>query len=129
VIWGGITPGGRSIVLAAEVFSSGTRYVEESHQETGGGVGSNFGGALPAGALDRQVFAWRAGTALAVFATRGVRAEARRADGMTVPVPLQDGGGVLADGRGVTSVRVYDAGGALIEERAPGTGLLDVPRD
>lgn len=126
VIWGGTLPDGKPVVLVANVFASGARFVAEIHGLRGG-FGGGFDGVLPAGTLDRRVLTWRVGSAVVVVATRGVRAEAVLANGTTVPVPFSDGGGVLAAGKQLKSVRVYDAGGALIEERKPDTGLLDLP--
>jgi hypothetical protein len=129
VIWGGKLPGGRSIVLAGTVFGSGARYLNEWHGLAGGGTGSNFNGLLPAGALDHQVLAWTGSAAgtLVVFATRAVRAEAVLTGGAVVPIPLVDGGAAVGISGHVELVRMYDAGNTLIEERKPGTGLLDVP--
>jgi hypothetical protein len=128
VIWGGRLPNGQSIVLAANVFASGARYLADQHGLAGGGTGSQLQGVLPANALDHRVITWRVDSgALVVVAPRGARAEAVLGNGGTVPVPLTGGGGVLANGSQVKSVRVYDADGGLIEQRAPNTGLLDLP--
>jgi hypothetical protein len=129
VIWGGKLPGGRSIVLAGTVFSSGARYLNEWHRLAGGGTGSNFSGLLPAGALDHQVLAWTGSAAdtLVVFATRAVRAEAVLTGGAVVPIPLVGGGAAVRTSGHVELVRMYDASNTLIEKRKPGTGVLDMP--
>lgn len=121
VLWSGKRADGLNAALYSFTFPSGARLVWENHDGE-----TNYRGILAAGALDRTVFAWRMRGSVAVVATRGARAEAVRSDGSTVAVPLEQGGGILADGGGVRTVRVYDAGGRLIGETAPGAGLKPV---
>ncbi len=129
VIWGGKAPNGRPLVLVSVVFDSGARYVSDAAALKGGGFGGRGGGILPAGPLDRHVFAFVSADvrALVVVATGGVRAEAVQPDNSVVPIPWHDGGGMLAGADHAKLVRVYDANNRLIEERKPGTGLLDGP--
>lgn len=66
---------------------------------------------LAAGALQRNVLAWRSqhpAAPLVVVVPGGVRAEGIRADRSTIAIPLTDGGGIL-------------------ESRAPGSGLTTPP--
>jgi hypothetical protein len=129
VIWGATQPAKAPLVLVATVFESGARFVTDWYRKSDGSSGSSFAGVLPAGALEHRVFSWvnNADGGLVIVAVRGVRAEVVRTDDSVSPVALSGGGAVVPPGKPVKAVRGYDADGALIEERAPGTGLLDLP--
>ena len=64
-----------------------------------------------------------------MVAAGATRAEVELPGGTVLPVPLTEGGGTVVVPKGVKArlVRAYDAAGALIEERAPGTGLRPPP--
>lgn len=127
VLWKG-TVGDSSVAVSSVRFPSGASYVWTAWND-GSESDTGYGGVLRAGALDRTVFASvltdRPGKPLLVVASEGVRAEIVRGDAVEV-VNLSGGGVVVPNGAGVTIVRVYDAAGRLIEERAPDTGLVPI---
>ena len=130
VLGGGKLSDGRPYILIASILPNGAAVVWDYLQPGADSMAGGWVGLLKASALDRTVFAWRPSGgrgALTVVATKGVRAEALRADGTTVAVSLTDGSGSLPDGGSVRLVRVYDQGGALIGQQKPGAGLTSVP--
>jgi hypothetical protein len=90
------------------------------------------GGCVPAGQLDRTVFAARltdlVGQPLLVIApAAATRAEAVFVGGAVVPVPFTEGGGFLIRAGSVVKVRAYDQNGRLIGMAVPGRGQIGLP--
>jgi hypothetical protein len=82
-------------------------------------------GLLPAGSFERTLVAWRAssyGPYVVLGPRQGVRAEYTYAGGTTIQVPLTDGFGYATHTGKLTMVRVYDAGGRLLDQRPPISG-------
>jgi hypothetical protein len=87
-------------------------------------------GLVPAGSLTGRVFAWNPNLdydTLVVVAPGATRVEAVRTTGTAVPVPFDDGGGVLANARYVREIRAYDADGHLVARDRPNHGLAPSP--
>jgi hypothetical protein len=119
--WGGLV-GKDQCALAALRYPSGALYAEFACANNHGGGPL---GLLPAGSFERTLVAWRANFygPYAVLAPRqAVRAEYTYAGGTTIQVPLTDGFGYATHTGKLTMVRVYDAGGRLLDQRPPVSG-------
>jgi hypothetical protein len=128
VIWGGRLLDGTPVLLVANQFASGARYLTSYAPRPV--PTETLSGILPAGPLDRSVFAWVAGAddELVVVAPGAVRAEVDLKGGNTRQIPFTDGGGVLkVHGSQPIMIRAYDAQGRLVGARPPRTGLIPLP--
>jgi hypothetical protein len=124
VIWGGQIAG-NPCVLTAVQFASGALLPDLVCKAA---RSSTSRGTVPAGTFDRTALAWssRGHAPYYVMAPPGaVRAEFVYA-GRTVPVSLDNGFGRSTDPGKATAVRLYDAGGNLVEERAMDQGIFPV---
>ncbi|HZB51449.1 MAG TPA: hypothetical protein VE547_20345, partial [Mycobacteriales bacterium] len=133
ILWGGRLRTGKPVLLAAFPLPSGATFVSAAEELPGTGSGYNtsypYEGLLPAGRLDGTVLGWQSGQDVVLVAPRAVRAEVVLPGGAVLPVPLTEGGGRVTVPKGVQAqlLRAYAANGGLIDQRAPGTGLLPLP--
>jgi hypothetical protein len=130
ILWGGPLPHGGKAVLHAVTFPSGASYLWEDIDFAGGYGSTALLGLVPAGAATHWVIAWKQVAArphkdalVVVGPANAARAEAVLTNSAVVPVPLTEGGGAIEWPGTVVKVRVYDAAGNLLDQRAVGEGI------
>jgi hypothetical protein len=125
VLWAGSTNKGLPAVLVAMTLPSGAAYVFDLSAHPDGTRGGSGGGLVPAGQLDRTLYALGGRSGLIVVLPKdATRAEIQLAGGAVQQVPLRYGGAfVVPDGKPL-KVRVFDKDGNLVAEQVPNEGLV-----
>jgi hypothetical protein len=131
-VWAGTLPAGSGHGYAAlwgGRYRSGALVLQgEETDQSGNGFGGWLTGCVPAGALDRTVFAQRLtdlpGTPLVIVAPAGATtAEVSVGSGAPVQVPLTGGGGFLMHAGKAGQVRALDGSGRVLA-----TGVVGSPK-
>ena len=127
VLWAGSTNKGTPAAVVALTLPSGASYLVDMSEEPDGSSGGSGGGFVPAGQLDRILYAYGDRSGLIVVVPKGAtRAEVQLAGGHVQQVPLRYGGAfVVTDGGAKPlKVRAFDKDGNLVAEQVPNEGLL-----
>jgi hypothetical protein len=125
VLWGG-TLRGMHCVLVAVQFDSGALFPDLGCVHAGGGSESEAPGMVPAGSFDRRVLSWAGSNGVEIMAPPGaVRVEVEYADRTSQRAALDNGFAEVRPTRHAkaTVVRVYDAGGQLLDQRPVNDGV------
>jgi len=127
VLWAGRTNKGLPAVVVAMTLPSGAAYVSDRTAHSDGTSGGSGGGMVPAGQLDRTLYALGNRSGFIVVVPKGAtRAEVQLTGGGVQQVALRYGGAFVAPvGRATPmNVRAFDKDGNLLAEQVPNEGLV-----
>jgi len=125
VRWAGSTNKGMPTVVVALTVPSGASYLADMFEEPDGSSSGSGFGFVPAGQLDRILYAYGDRSRLIVVVPKGAaRAEVQLAGGRVQQVPLRYGGAFVVPAGKPLKVRAFDRDGNLVAEQVPNEGLL-----
>ncbi|HEY7101349.1 MAG TPA: hypothetical protein VH573_06880 [Mycobacteriales bacterium] len=125
VRWAGLTNKAMPTTVVALTLPSGASYLSDMSEEPDGSSGGSGAGFVPAGQLDRFLYAYGDRSRLIVVVPKGAtRAEVRLAGGRVQQVPLRYGGAFVVPAAKPLKVRAFDKDGNLVDEQVPNEGLL-----
>ena len=112
-------------VVVALTVPSGASYLADIFEEPDGSSSGSGFGFVPAGQLDRILYAYGDRSRLIVVVPKGAaRAEIQLAGGRVQQVPLRYGGAFVVPAGKPLKVRAFDQDGNLVAEQVPNEGLL-----
>lgn len=125
VRWAGSTNKGMPTAVVALTLPSGASYLADMSEQPDGSSGGSGGGLVPAGQLDRILFAYGDRFGYVVVVPEGAaRAEIQLANGRVQQVPLRYGGAYVVPTGKPLKIRAFDRDGNLVAEQVPNEGLL-----